>query len=131
MSSISSFDIISNVDPDPTMFLCIPVSVADAAVNPNGIKMLLDNGLITFSINCKTVFSNGPRSLPRNPPNCTILDSWVFDSLILTDELFATALQRFASCVLVNNNLCGKLVSSSELPIILGDNLETTSVSFL
>ena len=49
MSSISSFDIISVVVPDPKTFLCIPASAADATgVNPNGIKTLLTNGLITF-----------------------------------------------------------------------------------
>ena len=38
MSSISSFDIISVVLPDPNSFLYIPASTADAAaVNPNGI----------------------------------------------------------------------------------------------
>ena len=45
MSFISSFDIICVVDPDPKIFLCIPASAVDvAAVNPNGIKTLLDNG---------------------------------------------------------------------------------------
>ena len=49
MSSNSSFDIISVVVPDPRNFLCIPASAADAAaVNPNGIKTLLADGLITF-----------------------------------------------------------------------------------
>ena len=49
MSSILSFDIISVVFPDPKIFLCIPISAADAAaVNPRGIKTLLANGLITF-----------------------------------------------------------------------------------
>ena len=49
MSSISSFDIISVVVPEPQIFLCIPGSAADAAaVNPNGIKTLLANGLTTF-----------------------------------------------------------------------------------
>ena len=52
------------------------MSFADAAVvNPNGIKTLLPNGLSTFLIKGKPVFSNGPISLPRNPLNCTILDS--------------------------------------------------------
>ena len=85
MSFISSFDIISilllceayseGCLPDPKVFLCIPVSAADAAVvNPKGIKMLLANGLITFFINGNPVFSNGPRSIPRNPPDCIILD---------------------------------------------------------
>ena len=49
MSSISSFDIISVVVPDLKIFLCIPSSAADAvAANPNGIKTLLVDGLITF-----------------------------------------------------------------------------------
>ena len=66
MSSISSFDIISVVIPDPKIFLCIPASAADvAAVNPKGIKALLTNGLITFFISGNPVFSKGPRSLPR------------------------------------------------------------------
>ena len=60
MSSISSFDISSVVDPDPKFFLCIPASTADAAaVNSNGIKTLLANDLITFFINGNPVFSNG------------------------------------------------------------------------
>ena len=57
-------------------FLCISKSAADAApVNPKGIKTLLANGLITFFISGNRVFSNGPRSLPRNPPHCIILDN--------------------------------------------------------
>ena len=32
--------------------------------------------------------------------------------------------------LLVDNNLCGKLVPSSELPIIFDDCFETTPVSF-
>ena len=87
MSFISSFDIISVVVPDPKIFLCIPASAADAAaVNPKGIKTLLANGLITFFINGNPVFSNGPRSLPRNPPDCIILDIWVFDNLVSVDK---------------------------------------------
>ena len=70
MSYISSFDIISVAVLDPKIFLCIPASSADAAaVNPNGIKTLLANGLITFFINRRPVFNNGLRSLPRNPPD--------------------------------------------------------------
>ena len=57
-------------------FLCISASAADAAaVNPKGIKALLANGLITCFINGNPVFSNGPSSLPRNPPDCYILDN--------------------------------------------------------
>ena len=38
-------------------------------------KNVLANGLSAFPIKGKPVFSNGPRSLPRNPPNCIILDN--------------------------------------------------------
>ena len=79
MSFISSFDIISAFDPNPKIFLCIPASAAaaaaTAAVNPNGIKTLLANGLITLFVNGSPVYSNGPRSLPRNSPDCIILDN--------------------------------------------------------
>ena len=39
------------------------------------------------------MFSNGPKSLPKNPPDSPILCNWAFDSSILTDELFAKALR--------------------------------------
>ena len=75
-SSMSSYDIISIVFPDPNIFLCIPASVADAAaVNSKGINTLLANGLMTFDINGYPVFSNGPSNLPRNPPDCIIFDN--------------------------------------------------------
>ena len=71
-------------------FLGILASAGDAvAVNPNGIKKSLANSWSTFSINGKPVFSNQPRSLPRYPPDCIFLDSWVFGSFILADQLFA------------------------------------------
>ena len=130
MSSISSLNIISVVVSEPKIFLCIPAFAADAAaVYPNGIKTLLANGLITFFIKGNPVFSHGARSLPRNPPDCIILDNWVFDSIISVDELFAKALRRFATCLLGNNNSRGKLVLSSELPITFDENLEITYVS--
>ena len=68
-------------------FLCIPASPADAAaVDHKGIKILLANGLITFFISGNPVFSNGPRNLPRKPPDCIILDNCVFDNLISVDK---------------------------------------------
>ena len=71
MSFLSSFDITSVV-PDPKIFLCIPASAPDpAAVNPDAIN---PNYLITFFISVNPVFSNGPRILPRNPPDFIILD---------------------------------------------------------
>ena len=79
MSSISSFEIIKVVLlllPDPKIFLCIPTSAADAAaVYPKGIKTLLANGFITLFIRGNPVLSNGPKSLPRNPPDCIIFDN--------------------------------------------------------
>ena len=112
----------------PIFFLYIPASAAEAAVDPKGINTLLANGLITFDIQCNPVFSKGASNLPKNPPDCIIFDNWVFDNLILADELFAKALRRFETCVLINNNLLGKLFSLS--PIILDDNLKTEAVSF-
>ena len=52
--------------------MTVPVPDA-AAVNLYGIKILSAN--CTFFIKSNPVFSDGPRSLPRNPPDCTILDS--------------------------------------------------------
>ena len=37
------------------------------------IYMLLANILITFPIKYNPVFSNGPKNLPKNPPDCPIL----------------------------------------------------------
>ena len=91
---------------------------------------VLANGLIKFFINGSPVFNNGPRSLPTYALDCIILDTWVFDNLMSVDELFANALRRFATSSLVNNNLWGKLVSSSRSPIIFDDNLKTISVFF-
>ena len=91
---------------------------------------ILANGLIKFFINVSPVFNNGPRTLPNYALDCIILDTWVFDNLISADELFANVLQRFATSSLVNNNLWGKLVSSSRSPIIFDDNLKTTSAFF-
>ena len=92
--------------------------------------MFLDNGWSTFDINEKTVFSNGSRSLPRNPLVCIILCNCIFDSFILADELFTKALQIFATCLLVNNNSCRKLVLPLELPIMFDDNFKVNSFAF-
>ena len=62
MSSISSIDnIIVAVLAERKIFLWIPAYAADvAAVNPNGIKILIANGLIAFFVKGYPVFSNGP-----------------------------------------------------------------------
>ena len=51
-----------------TFFSWVAASAAAAAaatVNSNGIKTLLAND--------NPLFSNGPKSLPKNPPDCPIL----------------------------------------------------------
>ena len=78
ISFISSLEIINVVFLDPNIFLSIATSVADAAINPNGIKMLLANGSSAFSTKGNPDFSNGSRSLPKNPYDCPILCIWVF-----------------------------------------------------
>ena len=79
--------------------------------------MLLANGLSTFPIKGNAVFRNGHKGLPKNPPDYSILCNCVFDNFILTEELFAKALQSFEICVLVNSNLYGKLSSLLESSI--------------
>ena len=49
------------------------MSIADAAtVNPNGTQLLLANALSKFPMKGNPVFSNGPKSLPKNPSDCSI-----------------------------------------------------------
>ena len=45
-----------------------------AAVSLNGINTLLSNGVSTLFISSKPTFIDGSRSLPRNPPECIILE---------------------------------------------------------
>ena len=75
--------------------MCSCICCDAATVSPNEIKIFLANSFITFFINGDPLFSNGPRILPRNLPDCIILDNWVSDNLISADELFASALLRF------------------------------------
>ena len=49
--------------------------------------------------------------LPKK--SCAILFNWIFDNLILAEELFAKALPNFGTCVLINNNLWERVSSSS------------------
>ena len=67
-----------------------------------------------------------------NGPNISlkILDSCVFENPILSDEPFAKALRILETCVLVNINLCGKLVLSLESPTTLDERFKVTSVPF-
>ena len=52
------------------------------------LKKLLANGLSTFFIKDKPIFSNGPRSLPKIFPDCPILCNLAFDCFILSNKLF-------------------------------------------
>ena len=103
---------------DPNNFFLIAASVADAAaLNGNGIETLLGNDLSTFFVKGNPVSSNGSRLLPKSPPDCPILDNSVVYDFILADELFEKDLANLEAFVLLNNNLCVKLVPSLELPI--------------
>ena len=105
--------------PDPRIFLFVFfLSVADVAV----VRPSIPKGLITLFNNGNPDFNNGAKNL-KSPPFC-ILVNCASDNLISVDEWLAKALRRFATCLFVNNN------SSSELPIIVDDNLKITSVSF-
>ena len=102
---ISLFEIIDVLIPDPNIFLKIGTSVTDAAaVNPTVIKTLLANGFSISFIKGNPIFTNGPESLPKNPPDCPTLYNYVFDSFVLTEELFAKALRSLETCVLANNH---------------------------
>ena len=113
--------------PDPNIFLWIAASNADAAAaNPNGIEILLANSLSTFPVKGNLFFSNGTKGLAKNTPDWV----WVFHNYILTEELFAKALQSFETCVLLNRNLCGKLFLSLESQTKVDEISKVTSVPF-
>ena len=82
------------------------------------------------TLNEKLTKSSKPHIIPViNPPDCIILGSRVFENFILADEPSAKALQNLATCVSVNNNLCGKLVLS-ELLIKFVERLKKSSFPF-
>ena len=96
MIFVSSLEIINVVLPNPNIFHWINVFVANtAAVNPNRIKTIRASDLSTFPTKGKLGFSNGPASLIRNPSDCPVLCSWVFDDFKLAEELFVKASQIF------------------------------------
>ena len=133
ISSLFPLEIINVLLPDPNTFIRIAASVlaaaaAAAAVTSNDVKTLLANGLNTFLIKGNPNFSNGPKRLPKSPPDCTISGNWIFDNFILADETFAKALRSFKTSVLVNNNLCGKIFSSLESSITFDESFKVTSV---
>ena len=130
ISFISSFTIINAVIPDLKMFFWIAASAADA-INPKCIKTLLADGLSTFLIKGKPRFSTGPKSLPKNLPDYPISSNWVFNNFILTEEPFTKALWSLKTCILANNNLCGKLVSPLESLTIFDESFKLLQYHFL
>ena len=66
-----------------------------------------------------------------NLPDFIILDNLFFENFILADEPFAKALRIFETCVSVNNNLCGKLVSLLEFHSNLIKDLKLLQFNFL
>ena len=99
MSFISSFEIIKVVAPDPRIFLFIVASVPDAAaVSPS-----IPKGLIALFNNGSPDFNNGAKNLQN--PSFLILVHCAFHNPVLVDVWLAKALRRFATCLLVNNNL--------------------------
>ena len=86
ISFIPSFEIINFALPDPNIFFWLVASVADSvAFDPNGIKTFLAKSLSKFFIKDKSAVSNGPKSLPKNPPDCPVLCNRVLDGFILAD----------------------------------------------
>ena len=80
-------------------FLFTAASVADAAaVRPSTPK-----SLITDFNKGNPDFNNGIKN-SKNPPFC-ILVNCAFENLISVDARLEKALRRFATCLLVNNNL--------------------------
>ena len=71
---VSSYKIFNVCFPGQ-IFVWVSVSDIASTVSPNDIKIILANGLSTFSVNAKPDFNNDPRILPRNPPSCIILRS--------------------------------------------------------
>ena len=72
MLFISSLEIIDIVILDPSITLWIAASVSAAAIYSNSVETLLANGFNAFFIKSKPAFSNGPKSLPKNPPDYPI-----------------------------------------------------------
>ena len=125
MSSISSFDITSVVVSEPKIFLYI---LHLLLVLLQLLLMELKHSELKFDLQ----FSLMVRLLlvmnqEAYQDILLIISSYIFNSLISADGFLAKSLQRFAACVLVNDNLCGKLVMSLGLPIIIDDNVKIVS----
>ena len=76
----------------------------------NSLRYEVINGLGDSDGVFDSVGEPNKHGIGINPPNCTILDDWVFESFILADEAFAKALQSFETSVSVKGYLCWKTI---------------------
>lgn len=84
---------------------------------------------MTVSLRDLTIFIHDLRILPRNSHNSIILGILVFDNFISFDKIFAKALQKLATCLLVSSTLWGKLFLLA--PVLHDNNLKSyTSLTF-
>ena len=129
ISFISSLEIIIVVTPDPNIFLWIGASVTDAAaVNPNGIKTLLDNSYFSHFLLKATQFL--VRVLKVYLKILLIVLFYVTEFLIILYQRRNYLQKLYETCVLVNNNLCGSLFSSLESPTTFDERFTLTLVPF-
>ena len=73
----------------------VPDAAAVSLSIPRGLSTNFDKGNPEFNSSAKNL---------KNPPFC-ILVNCAFDNLISVHVWLAKALRRFATCLLVNNNL--------------------------
>ena len=65
------------------------------------LKTFLANCLSTFFTKGNPIFSNDFKRLRKNPPDCHILYTRVFDNFILAEDPFAKALRSLETGVLL------------------------------
>ena len=99
------------------------------------MSVLLDSVLNVFSnLNGNSIKLLKPVTISvvsvKYSLDCIILDDWVFEDFVLADEPFAKAFPIFETCLSVNNSLCGKLVSSLEIPIKLDERFNVILTPF-
>ena len=82
------------------------LKVTNAHVNPNCKSSGFANGISTFFINSKPNLVIGPKTLLRNLPDRTVLNSWALDNFELADEWYRKALRRLVTFLSVSNSLC-------------------------
>lgn len=63
------------------------------------VETPLTCSLSTFLANGQTIFNKGQKSLIRFPPECMLLDIFVFKIFTLVTELFGKTLQKFETCL--------------------------------